>query len=53
MSNGDFEKVVWEEITRLRLLHPTPDDIPGCVSIFDEYLSCNGEYMFVRLPLGI
>jgi hypothetical protein len=45
MSNSDFEKVVWEEIARLRLLHPTPDDIPGCLSTFDEYLSCNGEHV--------
>ena len=43
MSNVDFEKIVWEETARLRLLHPTPDDIPGCFSTFDEYLACNGE----------
>ena len=42
MSAG-FQKVVQEEIARLRLLHPTPDDIPGCFSAFDDYLACNGE----------
>jgi hypothetical protein len=43
MSNTAFDKIVKEEIARLQLLHPTPDDIPGCISTFDEYLACNGE----------
>ncbi|KAF9529401.1 hypothetical protein CPB83DRAFT_812229 [Crepidotus variabilis] len=37
----DFAKVVEQEAERLRVLHPTPDDIPGCVTLFDEYLACN------------
>jgi hypothetical protein len=40
MSRFDF--VVRQEEAYLRLLHPTPDDIPGCISLFDTYLSCNG-----------
>jgi len=43
MSTLDFEKVVEQEAKRLRLLHPTPDDTPGCLSAFDDYLACNGE----------
>lgn len=39
----DFDKVVEQEVVRLRALHPTPEDIPGCVSLFDDYLACNGE----------
>jgi len=30
-----------QEETYLRLLYPTPDDIPGCISLFDTFLSCN------------
>ena len=43
MSRLDFDKVLEQEVTRLRLLHPTPSDIPGCLSAFDDYLACNGE----------
>jgi hypothetical protein len=42
MSKFDFESVVRQEEAYLRLVHPTPDDIPGCISLFDTYLSCNG-----------
>ncbi|CAA7259123.1 unnamed protein product [Cyclocybe aegerita] len=37
----DFKTAVAQEEARLRLLHPTVDDIPGCVSVFDDYLACN------------
>jgi hypothetical protein len=36
-----FSAVVSQEEARLRLLHPTPDDIPTCMSVFDNFLSCN------------
>jgi hypothetical protein len=36
-----FNAVVSQEETRLRQLHPTPDDIPTCMSQFDNFLSCN------------
>jgi hypothetical protein len=42
MSKLDFDTVVRQEESYLRLVHPTPDDIPGCISLFDTYLSCNG-----------
>ncbi|KAF8228031.1 hypothetical protein L208DRAFT_1404572 [Tricholoma matsutake] len=37
----NFDTVVRQEEAYLRILHPTPDDIPGCISLFDTYLSCN------------
>ncbi|PPQ97381.1 hypothetical protein CVT26_006615 [Gymnopilus dilepis] len=42
MPKLDFEKAVQQEEARLRVLHPTPADIPGCLSVFDDYLACNG-----------
>ena len=44
LSKLDFNVVVRQEEAYLRLVHPTPDDIPGCLSLFDTYLSCNGTY---------
>ena len=42
MSTGkpDFKTAVRQEEAHLRLLYPTADDIPGCISLFDTYLSC-------------
>jgi hypothetical protein len=44
MSKLDFNTAVRQEDAYLRLVHPTPDDIPGCISLFDTYLSCNGAH---------
>ena len=41
MPNLDFKVAVEQEAARLRLLHPTPSDIPGCLSTFDDYLACS------------
>ncbi|KAF8893845.1 hypothetical protein BD779DRAFT_1503710 [Infundibulicybe gibba] len=41
MSKLDFKTAVRQEEEYLRLLHPTPSDIPGCIRLFDDYLSCN------------
>lgn len=43
MSKLDFKTAVEQEEARLRLLHPTPSDIPGCISVFDDYISCSGK----------
>lgn len=43
MSKLDFKKVFEQEEARLRVLHPTPEDIPGCISVFDDYLGCSGK----------
>jgi len=43
MSKLDFKTAVEQEEARLRLLHPTPSDVPGCISVFDDYISCSGK----------
>ena len=42
MPSTDFEAATKQEEARLQKLHPAPDDIPGCMSLFDTFLSCNG-----------
>ncbi|KAG6832614.1 hypothetical protein H0H92_014450 [Tricholoma furcatifolium] len=41
MSKFDFQTLVRQEEAYLRRLYPTPDDIPGCISLFDTYLACS------------
>ena len=41
MSARDPEETVRQEETRLRIIHPTTEDIPGCMSLLDDFLSCN------------
>ncbi|KAG6903042.1 hypothetical protein C0995_007475 [Termitomyces sp. Mi166 len=53
MSKLDFQTAVRQEEAYLRLLYPTADDIPGCISLFDTYLSCSGAprrhgYLVIR-----
>ena len=36
-----FELVKQEE-EYLRKVHPTPEDVPGCMKLFDDFLLCNG-----------
>lgn len=36
-----FETAVSQEEYRLRQLHPTTEDIPSCMTVFDDFLSCN------------
>jgi hypothetical protein len=43
MSKLDYKTVVEQEKQRLRIFHPTPEDIPGCISVFDDYLACGGK----------
>lgn len=31
-----------QEEERLRQVYPTPEDIPGCMKLFDDFLLCNG-----------
>lgn len=40
----DFKTAVEQEVERLRVLHPTPEDIPGCMKLLDDFLSCNGAH---------
>ena len=41
MSGRDFEEMVKQEEVRLQAVHPTTEDIPGCMSLLDDFLSCN------------
>jgi hypothetical protein len=42
IEDGDkYKVVVSQEESRLRYLHPTPEEIPSCMSAFDDFLSCN------------
>jgi hypothetical protein len=34
---------VQQERAYLDLVYPTPQDTPGCASLFDAFLSCNGK----------
>ncbi|KAN0109311.1 Protein of unknown function (DUF3128) domain containing protein [Russula decolorans] len=36
-----FKAVVSQEEARLGQLHPTPEDTPSCMSVFDDFLLCN------------
>ena len=45
MSSVDFETAVKQEEAYLRKVHPTPDDVPGCMKLFDDFLSCNSTFM--------
>jgi hypothetical protein len=36
-----FKAVVSQEKARLSQLHPTPEDTPTCMTVFDDFLSCN------------
>ncbi|KAF9792507.1 hypothetical protein BJ322DRAFT_997181 [Thelephora terrestris] len=41
MPSRDFEEIVKQEEARLRIVHPTAEDIPGCMTLLDDFLSCN------------
>ncbi|OSX62715.1 hypothetical protein POSPLADRAFT_1140715 [Postia placenta MAD-698-R-SB12] len=41
MSNTDFQTAAKQEEAYLRAVHPTPEDIPGCMKLFDDFLACN------------
>ena len=49
MSGRDFEETVKEEETRLRAVHPTAEDVPGCMALLDDFLSCNSPCLS-RVP---
>jgi hypothetical protein len=45
--------LVAQEEARLRQLHPTPEDIPTCMTVFDGFLTCNSTpFSFSALPSG-
>lgn len=40
-DSDKFKAAVSQEEARLGQLHPTPEDVPTCMSVFDDFLSCN------------
>lgn len=52
-NNIAFETAVSQEETRLRQLHPTTEDVPSCMSLFDDFLSCNSTLAFLYIILGL
>ncbi|KAI0374469.1 hypothetical protein BV20DRAFT_961638 [Pilatotrama ljubarskyi] len=34
-------ELIRQEEEYLRKVHPTPEDIPGCMKLFDDFLLCN------------
>lgn len=38
-----FKTAVAQEEVRLNQLHPTPEDTPSCMTVFDDFLSCNSK----------
>ncbi|KAJ2994494.1 hypothetical protein NUW54_g7540 [Trametes sanguinea] len=45
-------ELVRQEEEYLRKVHPTPEDIPGCMKLFDDFLLCNGKCSLPPLVLG-
>lgn len=45
-SGSDFQTAVKQEEAYLRRVHPTPEDIPTCMNLFDTYLDCSGKHLF-------
>jgi hypothetical protein len=44
MSNVDFKTAVKQEEEYLKRLYPTPEDIPGCLNLFETWTGCNGMF---------
>ncbi len=47
MSTGvDFATAVKQEAAYLRLVHPTPDDIPSCFRLMELAMGCHGTALY-------
>jgi hypothetical protein len=44
MASVDLETAIKQEEEYLRKVHPTVDDVPGCMTLFDEFLQCHGMF---------
>jgi hypothetical protein len=42
-TSDNFDRALREEQAYLATVHPRPEDIPSCSSLFDTFLTCNGE----------
>ena len=36
-------EIIKQEEEYLRKVHPTPEEVPGCMKLFDDFLLCNGD----------
>ena len=55
MSGGpnntpEFEEAVKQEVQLLSRQYPTPDDIPGCLKLFDKAIVCNSTFSLIFPP---
>ena len=50
-STPQFEEAVKQEVELLSRQYPTPDDIPGCLKLFDNAIVCNSTVFFLPPPL--
>jgi ferritin-like protein len=41
VNDARFEAVVAQEEALLRRIHPTAEDVPGCMTQLDGFLACN------------
>ncbi|KDQ53622.1 hypothetical protein JAAARDRAFT_161752 [Jaapia argillacea MUCL 33604] len=41
MSSTSFETAVKQEEEYLRKVHPTPEEVPGCMKLLDDFLLCH------------
>jgi len=46
-STPQFEEAVKQEVELLSRQYPTPDDIPGCLKLFDNAIVCNSTVFFL------
>jgi hypothetical protein len=44
ISSVDLETAIKQEEEYLRKVHPTVDDVPGRMTLFDEFLQCHGTF---------
>lgn len=45
-NTPQFEEAVKQEVELLSRQYPTPDDIPGCMKLFDQAIVCNSAFYF-------
>lgn len=53
MAKLNFETAVEQEVEYLKKMHPTAEDIPSCMQLFDTFLSCNGTRPRSLTPLRL
>jgi hypothetical protein len=51
MPKIDLDSATRQEEEYLRKVHPTAEDIPGCMALFDDFLACNSAISFSHAPV--